>query len=230
MTMQQHSIHEELSERDVVNYLRRHPDFFTYHEELLAKMMIPHSRGSAISLVERQLSVLREENRHLQHQIDSLVKIAQHNELLNQRIQRLVVALSSRLTLEAFFDTLYVILKEEFNTDAAVLRLFIAPVSASSERAEFVEYDAEIFALFESVLASSHPICGRLSGPQTHFLFGRQKVASAVLIPLGQPKPWGLLAMGSQEVSRFHAGMATDLLAYMGELVGQLLTRCLQEN
>ncbi len=221
--MNKSTLNDELPEKSVTDYLRRHPDFFTYHEELLAKMEIPHAaKGNAISLIEKQLSVLRDENRHLQHQLENLILIAQHNEQLNQKIQRLITVLAAVNHLDEFFDTLYQILPAEFNTEATVIRLFMPPPPLI-ERPEFVEYDAQIFLLFENILEGNQLICGRLSDKQHDFLFPENNVASVVLIPLGIPKPQGLLAMGSREVSRFHSGMSTDLLRYMGELISHLL-------
>jgi len=217
-------IFENLPESAVVDYLRQHPDVFTRHEELLAKMeILPSPKGPAISLVERQLTVLREENRQLQHKFESLIAIAQKNEQLNQRIQRIVAALASASSPEEFFNTLYDCIQHEFNTDALVVRLFFSPNASFAGRPEFVEYDAQVFALFETVLEQNQTLCGRLTSEQTTYLFSNDQINSAVLIPLGVPKPQGILGLGSQEVSRFHAGMSTDLLRYMGELVSHLL-------
>jgi hypothetical protein len=214
---------DEVPERTIVEYLRQHPEFFTYHEELLAKMEIPHTRGAAISLVERQLTVLREENRRLQHKLESIIAIAQKNDQLNQRVQHLFLTLLSAKDIDEFFNALYETLQHEFNTDTVVIRVFELPPPSLAGRQEFVEYDAQVFALFETLLETNKPLCGRLSETQMHYLFRASKVASAVLVPLGAPRPCGLLALGSQDVGRFHAGMATDLLKYMGESVGQLL-------
>jgi hypothetical protein len=217
---------DEVSEKAVLDYLRRHLDFFTHHEELLAKMTIPSShpsRGTVVSLAERQLTVLREENRQLQHQLETLITVAKKNEQLNQRIQRIIASLASASGPDEFFDTLYESLKQEFDTDAVVLRLFLVPNPFLAGRPEFIEYDAQVFALFEKVLEQNETLCGRLSTTQAEFLFPNHQIVSAVLIPLGVPKPQGLLAIGSEEVSRFHAGMGTDLLRYMGELVSHLL-------
>ena len=46
----------------VAAYLRAHKDFFVEHEALLADITIPHETGKAVSLVERQVVVLRERN------------------------------------------------------------------------------------------------------------------------------------------------------------------------
>lgn len=212
------------SEEAVIEYLEHHPDFFIRHPTLLAKMTVMQPPSPAVPLAERQLAVLREENRRLQHRLDSLIAIAKENEQLNQRVQRLIVALSGTKNVDEFFDHLYDILQNEFNSDAVVVRLFGLPNPSLAGRQEFVEYDAQIFTLFEALLTANQPICGRLPATQSTYLFAEAKIASAVLIPLGTPKPQGVLAIGSREISRFHANMGTDLLKYMGELISQLLS------
>lgn len=215
--------HDDLaSEQAVANYLRKHPDFFNRHESLLLSMKIPHARGTAVSLVERQVMVLRDENRHLQRKLENLIDMAKRNEALNLKIQRVVLALLGIDSADSFFDTLYSVLQEDFNTDAVTLRLFEVPGRAFSGRPEFADYDAEVYALFENALNADNPICGRLSDEQKNYLFGEADIASAVMIPLGLPEPRGLLALGSADVTRFYSGMSTDLLKYLGELITQL--------
>ena len=51
---------EELSDATVRDYLKDHPDFFERHPDMLDHLHISHSTGSAVSLVEKQVSVLRE--------------------------------------------------------------------------------------------------------------------------------------------------------------------------
>jgi uncharacterized protein len=217
---------EEISEKTVVDYLQRHPDFLTLHGDLLTKLEVPTSytsRTTVVPLAERQLGVLREENRQLQRQLADLIAIATKNEELNQRIQGIIATLASANSPDEFFDTLYSQLQQEFDTDAIVVRLFLVPPPFLMGRPEFVEYDAQMFALFERVLEKQETLCGRLTTAQADYLVPHGNIVSAVLMPIGSPKPHGLLAIGSQEVSRFHAGMSTDLLRYMGELVSHLL-------
>lgn len=216
-------------EETLIDYLTRHPDFFVRHPVLLTKMEIAQPKGPAVSLVERQLAVLREENQRLQRQLDGLITIAKENEQLNQRIHRLMISLSAVRSADEFFEHLYNLLQNEFNTDAVVVRLFGLPSPTLAGRREFVEYDAQVFALFESLLTTNKPVCGRLPSAQIEFLFGKEKIISAVLIPLGIPKPQGVLAIGSEEISRFHADMGTDLLKYMGELISQMLNVWLRQ-
>lgn len=223
MSTQQQLQIDELPEKSIVDYLRRHPEFFINNSDLLAQVMIPHQRGSAVSLVEKQLTVLREENQQLQRKLENLIVFAKQNEQLNKRIQRLIVSLSGVNSIDEFFNTLYDALRSEFNTDAVVVKMFEVASPALIGRPEYVEYDAQVFTLFETLLSTNRPECGRLSSAQIEYLFADNQITSAVIIPLGIPKPQGVLAMGSREVSRFHAGMGTDLLKYMGELISQLL-------
>jgi uncharacterized protein YigA (DUF484 family) len=214
---------EGLSEEVVAHYLQQHPEFFTHHENLLATMKIPHISGTAISLIERQLAVLREENQQLQRRLDKLVKIAQENEELNGRIQHLIAALASTTGVDEFFKVLYTTLTNEFNTQAVTIRWFELPSSNLAQRQEFKEYDAQVFALFENFLENSLPVCGQLTTERVEYLFPNNNIVSAVLLPLGRPKPQGILAMGSHDISRFHASMGTELLQYMADLISYLL-------
>jgi uncharacterized protein YigA (DUF484 family) len=221
---------KELSAEAVANYLQSHPEFFLQHEELLAKLEIPHANGNTISLVERKLVVLREENQHLRQQLKELIANAQHNQQLNQRIQSLIVALSETIDLDEFFHKLYNQLNHKFKNDAVVILWF--ELAGTIARPEFVEYDAQIFALFETILEKHQPLCGKLTQEQLEYLFPNKykKIASAILIPLGTPKPRGLLAMGSYDEKRFHPDMGTELLQYLGDLISHLLNMWIRHS
>ncbi len=211
------------SEESVVEYLEQHPKFFADHTALFSTMEMPFPNVQKESL-KQELSTLREENKQLQHKLDNLIRVATENEQLNQRVKRLVADLTNVAGLDDFFHTLYSSLCNEFHTDTVVVRYFKS-LGVTKVRQEFVEYDAQIFTLFDSLLKSCQPICGgKISTEQIEYLFPDSQIASAVLIPLGRPESQGLLAMGSHEASRFNTDMSTDFLKYLGELVNNLLT------
>jgi uncharacterized protein YigA (DUF484 family) len=72
---------EEMSwEEAVARYLEDHPDFFLTHGALLEGLQIPHrDSAGAVSLIERQVRVLRERNQALQDQLRELIEIAREN-------------------------------------------------------------------------------------------------------------------------------------------------------
>ena len=93
-------------EKAVADYLRDNPDFFQNNTSLLATLQIPHGCGSAVSLVEHQVRVLRDQNRQLKRKLMDLVHVARDNNRLNERMHQLTLGLASSGTLEALLDTL----------------------------------------------------------------------------------------------------------------------------
>ena len=76
---------DQTDEAKVIEYLQHNPAVLMAYPEVFSSLEIPHQAGGAISLVERQLKLLREENYSLKSQIEELVGIARENEELNQR-------------------------------------------------------------------------------------------------------------------------------------------------
>ena len=215
-----------LEEKTVADYLRNNPEFFQNNPSLLADLEIPHSCGPAISLVEHQIKVLRDQNAQLKRKLMDLVHVARDNNRLNERMHQLTLGLIHSTSLENLLDTLRDNLKGEFNADTVTLRL--AAVSDALARecgVEIYRPDAAELTHFESFLKSAQPQCGRFKKEQLHYLFGDQAEAieSAALIPLGNNSEQGMLAIGSQEPGRFHPGMGTLFLTHLGELMGLLL-------
>ncbi len=214
-----------LEEKTIADYLRNNPEFFQNNPSLLASLEIPHSCGPAISLVEHQIKVLRDQNSQLKRKLMDLVHVARDNNRLNERLHQLTLGLINSTSLENLLDTLRDNLEGEFSADTVTLRL--AGVSGARARECGVETYAPDTALvlFETFIKSCQPQCGRFKKEQLKYLFGDQAEAieSAALIPLGRNSAQGLLAIGSQEPSRFHPGMGTLFLTHLGELMGLLL-------
>ena len=215
-----------LEEKTVADYLRNNPEFFQNNPSLLASLEIPHSCGPAISLVEHQIKVLRDQNAQLKRKLMDLVHVARDNNRLNERMHQLTLGLIHSKSLESLLDTLRDNLEGEFNADTVTLRLAgLSDTLARECGVETYDPDAAEMALFEAFLKTCRPQCGRFKKEQLEYLFGDQAEAieSAALIPLGRGSAQGLLAIGSRESSRFHPGMGTLFLTHLGELMGLLL-------
>ena len=210
----------------VAAYLREHPDFFDRHPELLENLVIPHACGGAVSLVEYQVSVLRDQVHEMRRRIQSLASNARDNEALSQRLHELTLSLVECTRLDEVLANLYQAIGDDFNAEFAAIRLFAAPASKSDEGlGEFVGTNSEGKDLFAQVLASAKPMCGHLKEAQRSFLFAGQgdEVASGALLALGQQRRFGVLAIGSRDGQRFHPGMGTLFLRQLGEIVSRIL-------
>jgi len=213
-------------EKSVADYLRDNPDFFQNNSSLLADLEIPHSCGPAVSLVEHQVKVLRDQNSQLKRKLMDLVQVARDNNRLNERMHQLTLELISTTSLVQLLDTLRENLMGEFKADTVALRVTGLPDVLEREcGVDKYSEDAPELTHFESFLKSSRPQCGRFKKEQLSYLFGDQAdaIESAALVPLGQKCAFGMLAIGSQEASRFHPGMGTLFLTHLGELMGMLL-------
>jgi uncharacterized protein YigA (DUF484 family) len=221
-------INRELDEQVMADYLRRHPGFFADKPALLADLRIPHTTGDAVSLVERQVAVLRERNNGLQKQLDGLIRIARDNDHLNTQLHRLTLQLMQTTGLEPLLDNLTQRLRRDFSADLVALHLLTPPQdTALAGRAEFIT-DADAFrGSFQRLFGASKPHCGRLKPEQLQILFGEQaeSAASSAVLPLGTAADIGLLAIGSADRNRFHTGVDTTFLCRMAEIVVTAL-RC----
>ena len=82
-----------LSAAQVADYLHAHPEFFESQTELLAELKIPHASGKAISLLERQVVILRERGQEARQKLGSLLANARDNDQLFDVTRDLVLSL-----------------------------------------------------------------------------------------------------------------------------------------
>jgi len=225
--------HEALNDASVAEYLSTYPDFFERNAPLLAKLRLPHRRDAAstVSLVERQVEVLRERNQALERKLKELLDVARANDGVAGRVHRLTQRLIRARSLGETIEALDASLREDFDARSCVLLLFLEaarPLAGTSGR--FLRTanlgDPEM-KTFDSLLQSGKPRCGQIRDAQRDLLFGKDciEVGSAALIPLGPKGAVGLLAIGASDAERFHPGMSTEFLSRIGELVTHALTR-----
>ena len=215
-----------VSKKDVVEFLHKHPRFFESHIDLLAEMRLPHPSGKAVSLIERQVNVLRENNFNLEQKLNNLIQIARDNDKLNARIQKMALALMETSGLDDLLYAVQDIMRSEFNADVVVLRLFRQPLGASSvDEINFITRDSNLEQLFNKFFQQNKPICGPLDEHQAEFLFAESAadISSAALVPICDSECFGLLAIGSYDTKHFHNAMGTIFLTYIGEMIGRTL-------
>lgn len=226
MTAESSQLAENLtvSAADIEAYLRAHPDFFHYHDELLEVLKVPHSSGEAVSLVTRQMEVLREKNRRLHSQLNEIVQIARDNDGLYQRIHQFTLALLNAAGLQEALASVDWGLNEYFQADFVAVRV-LEPVVETPVADLGVSSPDDAQRLFGDVFSSGNPSCGKPSAEQADFLFGASapEVLSFALVPMLHAGLKGLLAIGSRNASRFHPGMGNMFLTQMGEVVGARL-------
>ena len=214
-------------EESIAGYLQRHPEFFERHQALLARLKLPHARGgSTISLVERQIEVLREKQAQLEGKLAELVRVARANDAISERLHRFTRRLLRLVPRAEALTRIEAGLREDFDAFHAALVLIGVPSDpAAAPFVRTVPADDPNLKSFESLFASGKPRCGQARDSQREFLFGPEglELGSVALVPLGEKGALGLLALGSPDRDRFHPGMSTEFLARLAELVSDSL-------
>ena len=207
----------------VAKYLSKYPDFLVRHPEVLDAIQLPHDSGNAVSLIEKQVERLREQNGKLSKQLNQLVSVATENEQLMSRLHHLTLELMVIEDLGLFFDRLSQALKSEFSADILNVSLIDRQINVHEDTPVYlIRRDDPELQQFQSQLDKNETSCGRLSDEKLEYLFRSRSpwVQSTALVPLGED---GLMAIGSSDPARFYPGMGTlflDLLA--GVIVSRL--------
>jgi uncharacterized protein YigA (DUF484 family) len=214
------------TEQQLLELLKECPDILVRNPALLAELEVPHEAGKAVSLIERQVSVLRQKLNITDKRLRELMDIARANERLAESRHRLAINLLGAHDLD---DVISIVLDElgnELEADYAVVRLFTDNSSRLSDKPElFVDTKNERLTAFSTMLDNRKPLCGHCTDGQNAFLFGddASEIGSAAVIPLIAGEKLGLLGLGGKDERRFSIAMGTEFLTQIGELVSASL-------
>ncbi|NIF19265.1 DUF484 family protein [Pantoea sp. Cy-639] len=211
----------------VVAYLRAHPTFFAEHDELLIEQRIPHQRGDSVSLVERQLTLLRERNIEMRHRLSQLMDVARDNDRLFDKTRRLILDLLDAGSLEDVVIAVEDSLRQEFQVPFVSLILFgenAAPVGRWVSGAEAQQ-------AIGGLIGGGKTISGSLREHELAFLFGDQEhkeVGSSAIATLEHQGLHGVLAIGSRDPQHYKSSVGTLFLSYIAEVLGRVVPRFTQ--
>ena len=208
MTDQQDSP-KPLDSETVAAYLRLHPEFFIDHEELIPELRIPHQPGNAVSLVERQVKLLRERNIEMRHRLGQLMDVARDNDRLFDKTRRLVLDLLDAGSLEEVVGVVEDSLRHEFQVPFVGLILFSdnkLPVGRSVSSAE-----------------AHQQVGGLLSGGKTICGEDAAQVGSAAVVSLNHQGLHGILAIGSADPQHYKSSLGTLFLGYIAEVLARVV-------
>jgi len=216
-----------INEVEIVEYLRAHRDFLTRHAELVAELEIPHAGADGtISLIERQVEMLRERQQMSQQQLRDLVNTARDNERLAERLHTIAVELSALKDFSHALQRVPTIVRDNLLVDFAALRV---EANGIPESAEVVDPEADpVYVDLRNRVAHGRAVCDdRVAARLLEYLFGAtaEPVQSCALIPLTGRPLLGLIALGSTDQRRFGLDMGTWYLDRLGELISATLRR-----
>jgi uncharacterized protein YigA (DUF484 family) len=217
-----------ITEDDISNYLLNTPGFFERHAELLASVQLTSPHGQrAVSLQERQMEMLRERIKGLEHKIIEMIRNGQDNVGIAERLHQWTMSLLLTGDAAELPGVLLADLKQRFQIPQAALRLWgVAEAHQALPAAQPVSGDLKSFASSLSL-----PYCGANAGFEASAWFdegaGVQSMAMVPLRAAGAQDAFGLLVLGSPDPTRYAAQMGTEFLSRIGEVAGASLSRLL---
>lgn len=251
MQPEQTDVGNTLSADSVLKYLATNPDFFVNNQDILPRLRIPHESGKAVSLIERQVSVLRGKCGTLENSLRDLIAVARENENLHQRLHGLIQEIISATTLEDIVALTRNSLQENFNADQVHILLVgtkpkrtpakktaskttakvatkKAPRSRkpkSLEGVTLLAHNDKRLALFAELFEGRETVCGLPSAEHLDCLVGGDcaSIASTAMIPLIHERELGIVLLTSKDESRFAAGKGVMFLNQLGELLSRRL-------
>ncbi|MGH8388423.1 MAG: DUF484 family protein [Pseudomonas sp.] len=218
------SASESLEAAAIAAYLEAHPDFFVEHEELLPALRIPHQRGDTVSLVERQMTILRDRNIELRHRLSHLMDVARDNDRLFDKTRRLILALMDATCLEDVVISVEDSLRQDFQVPFVSLILLGDNAMSVGRWATHAEAQVAIGGL----LLEDKSVSGNLREHELDFLFGeeqRKQIGSTAVVAISHQGIHGILAIASRDPQHYKSSVGTLFLSYIAEVMGRVLPR-----
>ncbi|MBR9869963.1 MAG: DUF484 family protein [Gammaproteobacteria bacterium] len=223
----------ELTSEQVAEYLRANPDFFLDQDELLRSLTLPHDSGRAISLVERQVHLFREQRDTLRSEMMELVSIARHNDRLFEKSKRLLMQVIEAKNLQDMASAIDDSIRGDFGLDAASILLF-GDVNklGQSHGALHIVGKSQAEQRLGALLDGDRAVCGQFRETERAFLFPDrdEPIASVALVPLRYEGLVGVFAVGSCESGYFDQNMGSLFLSYISDTLSRLLPPVLKRH
>lgn len=212
----------KLNEREVVAYLKAHSDFLGRHPDLLESIELRHKSGSAVSLIEKQVDMLRAKNQRLEDRLQRLMDAARDNERRTENVQRLARTLIRAPSLAAVAAGLSKCMRDDFGIE----EVFLGVSATTFKRHDIegihpVEPDGRLARAFENFFRTRLIECGPIDEDKARLLFPKaaRPVLSAAVVPLEKEKSLGVLALGSSDAQRFQPRQGKLFLELTADLV-----------
>lgn len=215
-----------LDEQQVVAFLKARPEFLVRHPELLEQLEVAHAAGSAVSLIERQVDLLRGKNLKLEARMNRLLENAADNEKRAASVHKLARSLIRAPSLAAVLAGLRGCMKDDFGIDEVCVGVN-ANVYKRHDIEGLVPLEPEgaLARGFENFIRTRLIECGPIEADKARLLFPKAElpVLSAAIVPLEKEKNLGLLAFGAREAERFQPRQGKLFLEMTADLVAAAL-------
>ena len=217
----------------VADYLRNSPEFFARNPDLLLEIEVPHYQRGAVSLVERRLSLHREQYNDLRDRLSEIVDVAHQNDHLAELLHDYSVALMSADSIVDVLEITQKTLTDQLGCEdirAILLRNDVVELCMENAPSNVSLADAGFSRSLRELHTRRPVYCGHATAERIEQFFPETEltVKSIAIIRLSQvvgrqSLEIGYIALASESKNRFAPHMGTDFLQRFGALLSARL-------
>jgi len=215
---------QNLEARDVLAYLRRHPEFLDEHPEAL-RLLRPPGREVSDGVVDFQHFLYERQRREINRinlEYRNLITTCRGNLASQTRVHKAALAV---LAAPSFGQLLQIVTTDlAVLLDVDVVTIAVENIAGIAPRLNTHGVQLLEAGTVDEWLGPDKAVIyeADVAGDTLLFGGGAGLVRSQALIRLrfGRETPIGLLCIGTRKPGRFHPGLGTELLGFLGRVVG----------
>jgi len=224
------TVQTALTSSHVSDYLRNNPEFWVHNTDLLAEIVLPHNPSEqTVSLVERQVSILRKRSIDAENQLNQLLENARNNDILFEKTKRLTLSLLNTRQLNSCIDALFCGLKHEFDIHFSQI-LLTANVTTDTlgplnNQARLVEVE-QVNQYLPEIFNNRRPLCGQFGVREREFIFPSKSsdIGSIAIAPLHfENRTIGIIAIANRDPNFYRSSANTLFLSFVADVLSRLL-------
>ena len=212
----------KVSNKEIAEYLILNPNFFKENPEVLNSIEIIHESGAAVSLIQKQVELLRSNYNSTTDKLMELLGIAKNNEDIFILTKELILSLINASSIEE----IVALIEKSFVADFGAKKskvLFFTESSKNLPKGR-VKNPAEARNILGNLLKPGKIFCGEVNKKVAKFIFNRKTgVKEIALVPLNSSSLLGLIALGSDQPGKYSDNKDTLFLDFIAEVVSKLI-------
>ena len=217
-------VKRDIEARDIMAYLRRHPEFLDEHPEAL-RLLRPPTREIGDGVVDFQHFLHERQRRELNRvnlEYRNLIAVSRGNLASQNRVHKAALAVLAAPS----FGQLLQIVTTDFAVllDVDVVTIAVENIAGITPRLNVHGIHLLAAGTVEELLGQDKAVVYDADVVGDPRLFGGAAglVRSQALLRLrfGREAPVGLVCIGTRKPGRFHPGLGSELLGFLGRVVG----------
>ena len=210
------------SAKEVADYLILNPNFFKENPEVLNSIEIVHDSGAAVSLIQRQVELLRTDYNSTTDKLMELLANAKNNDDIFILTKKLILDLIDASNIEEITALLEKRFKKDFGADESRL-IFFTESNKKIPRGR-IKNPIESADKLAGLMKPGELFCGEVKQDITKFIFNDETAIKEVaLIPLTSNTLKGMIALGSARQGKYTENKDTLFLDFVAEVVSGLI-------